>query len=449
MADVPETRYVRSGDVHIAYQVVEGGDGGVDVVCLPPSISNVEVLWENPQAARYIRRLAKLGRYIHYDKRGQGMSDRGRPTPSVDERVDDLLAVMDAAGVERAVLAGASEGGALAALFAATHPHRVSHLVLYGASPAFEQKPDYPIGFPPEAMDEFFDAWEQRWGTPRTLSIRWACPSMAVAGESFLRWFNRYERLSNSPGDYRQSLEWIRRIDVRPALPTVQAPTLVLHGDNDHMAPASHSHYLAEHIPGATLIELEGCDHIPWFGDQDRVLAAIEEFVVGHAAVAEPDRVLATVLFTDIVDSTRRAAAHGDHRWRRLLDDHDHVVQREVVAAGGTVVKSTGDGSLATFDRPGRAIAAATAIRDAVASAGLDIRAGVHTGEIELRGDDVGGLAVHLAARVCSTADAGEILVSRTVGDLVTGSTVQLRDRGEHELKGVPGRWQLLAVTGA
>ena len=447
MADAPETQYVRSGDVHIAYQVVDGGSGSVDYVCLPPSISNIEVLWENPEAARFMRRLARFGRYIHYDKRGQGMSDRGRPTPSIDERVDDLLAVLDATGVERAVLAGASEGGALAALLAATHPERVSHLVLYGASAALEVRPDYDIGFPAPVLDEFFDAWEARWGTPRTLSISWGCPSMKHAGDSFVRWFNRYERLASSPGDYRQALEWIRRMDVRSALGAVQAPTLVLHGGNDHVCPWSHAQYLASRIPLARAVQLEGCDHIPWFGDQDKVLAAIEEFVLGASGAAEPDRVLATVLFTDIVDSTASAAASGDHAWRRLLDDHDHVVRREVVAAGGRVIKSTGDGALAIFDRPGRAIAAATAIRDALSVSGLHIRAGVHTGEIELRDDDVGGLGVHLAARVCGKAAPDEVLVSRTVSDLVAGSALRLSDRGEHELKGVPGRWQLLAVA--
>jgi len=445
-AEVPETRYARSGDVSIAYQVVDGGEGGHDYVCLPPSISNIEVLWESPEAARFMRRLTRLGRYVHYDKRGQGMSDRGRPTPDIDERVEDLLAVMDAAGVERGVVAGASEGAALAVMFAAAHPERVSHLVLYGGSPAMEQRPDFPLGFPTEVLDQFFDAWERRWATPRTISIPWGCPSMVDAGDAFIRWFNRYERLACSPGDYRRTLEWVRTIDIRSVLAAVQAPTLVLHGSNDLVAPLSHAEYLAAHIPSATLRELEGCDHIPWFGDQDKVLSAIEQFVLGEAAAPEPDRVLATVLFTDIVDSTRRASMSGDRVWRGVLDDHDHVVRREIEAAGGRLIKSTGDGALATFDRPGRAIAAAVSIRDAVSAHQLDIRAGIHTGEVELRGSDVGGVAVHLAARVCSAAGPGEIFVSRTVSDLVAGSALCFDDRGEHELKGVPGRWQLFVL---
>jgi class 3 adenylate cyclase len=236
-------------------------------------------------------------------------------------------------------------------------------------------------------------------------------------------------------------------MDVRSALEAVQAPTLVLHGSNDHVCPRSHAEYLAGRIPSARIVELDGCDHIPWFGDQEKVLTAIEEFVLGESAASEPDRVLATVLFTDIVDSTASVAANGDQVWLRLLDDHDHVVRREVLSAGGRLIKSTGDGWLATFDRPGRAIAAAAAMRGALAAMGLHIRAGIHTGEIELRHDDVGGIGVHLAARVCGTAASGEVLVSRTVSDLVAGSAIQFLDRGEHELKGIPGRWQLLALA--
>jgi pimeloyl-ACP methyl ester carboxylesterase len=442
----PETRYARSGDIHIGYQIVDRG-GPHDYVCLPPAISNIEVIWENPHAARFMNRLAGLGRYIHFDKRGQGLSDRDTGVPTIDERVDDVLAVMDAAGVERAVIAGASEGGSTAALLAALHPERVSHLVLYGSYASITRTERYPIGFPADLLDSFFSAWAASWGTPATLTLEMGCPTMKDGGEPFVRWLNRYERQSTSPGGLLAASRWIRKIDITEVLATIHVPTLVVHSRTDLLSPIEHGRYLAEHIPGATLVEVDGVDHLPWFGDQEQVLRAIETFVLGADADAEPDRALATVLFTDIVDSTRRAADEGDRAWRSILDDHDHVSRVEIERAGGRMIKSTGDGVLAVFERPGRAITASTAIAQTLGGIGVQVRSGIHIGEIEKRGDDVSGIAVNLAARVCGAAAAGEVLVTRTVTDLVAGSGFEFECRGARELKGVPGQWELHAVT--
>jgi len=447
MVEVPETVYAKSGDVFIAYQCL-GAGGPIDYVCLPPLISNIDVIWECPQAVRFMRRLARLGRYVHFDKRGQGLSDRDTGSPTMDERIDDLLAVMDAAGVEKAALAGASEGAATAALFAATYPERVSHLVMYGSFAAGAQSDRYPLGLPADWLDEFYVGWAAKWGTPETLTLSLGCASMIDAGETFVRWLNRYEQHSSSPGNLLASLRWIRDIDVTSILSSIQAPTLVIHSTTDQTIPIDNGRWMAAHIPGARFVEVTGVDHLPWFGDQDQVLSAMEEFFVGSASDARSERVLLTVLFTDIVESTSRAASLGDRSWRSLLDDHDHLARREIERAGH-VVKSTGDGLLASFDRPGRAIETARSLRDELATLGLDIRCGLHTGEVELRDDDLAGLAVHIAARVCAHANAGEILVSRTVSDLVVGSGFGFESRGEHSLKGVPGSWQLMAVTSA
>jgi pimeloyl-ACP methyl ester carboxylesterase len=445
MVEVPETVYAKSGNVFVAYQCL--GEGGpIDYVCVPPMISNIEVIWECPQAVRFMDRLARLGRYVHFDKRGQGMSDRDTGPPTIDERVDDLLAVLDAAGVEKAVLAGSSEGAATAALFAATYPDRVSHLVLYGAFAALTKSDHYPFGPSPEYLDEVSTRWVAGWGTPETLTLSLACASMTDAGESFVRWLNRYERHSCSPGNFLATLNWIRDIDVTSILSSIQASTLVIHSTTDQMISIDHGRWLAGHIPGARFVEVTGLDHLPWFGDQDQVLTAIEEFLVGSASEPRSERVLLTVLFTDIVESTSHAASVGDRSWRSLLDDHDYLARREIEQVGH-IVKSTGDGLLVSFDRPGRAIDAAKSLREKFATIGLDIRCGVHTGEVELRDGDLAGLGVHIAARVCAHARAGEILVSRTVSDIVVGSGFGFESRGEHSLKGVPGTWQLMAVT--
>jgi class 3 adenylate cyclase len=442
MAAIPETRYVRSGDVHIAYQVLDEG-GPHTFVGLPPIVSNIDVMWENPSASRFTRRLARLGKFVHFDKRGQGMSDRDSGVPTIDERVDDLLAVVDAIGVDQMVLGGISEGGGTAAMFAATHPDRVSHLILIGSFAALKAE----VGMGITVTPEFFERWAAVWGTPDSLTPRLSCPIGIREGQTTVEWMNRYERQSSSPGGLLAASRWITQFDLSSLLPTIRVPTLVVHSRDDVMVPVAAGRHLAKHIPGSSLVEVGGVDHMPWFGDPEPVPRAIEEFVTGSHAEPEPDRMLATVLFTDIVGSTRMAAELGDRRWREILDDYDDLVRREVAAAAGRVVKSTGDGSLATFDRPGRALQLADRLRMQVRAIGVEIRAGLHTGEIEVRGDDVGGIAVHLAARVCGAAGASEVLVSRTVTDLVAGSGHAFDGRGEHELKGIPGSWQLYALS--
>ncbi|HEX4820098.1 MAG TPA: adenylate/guanylate cyclase domain-containing protein [Acidimicrobiales bacterium] len=440
---VPETHYARNGDVYIAYQSF--GDGPVSLIGIPPIVSNIEVLWEHPLPARFLRRLASFSRFVHYDKRGQGMSDRETSSPTIDERLDDLEAVMDAAGIERAALAGISEGGSTGALFAAMHPDRVSHLILIDTFARAVSEEGRP-GVPGELWDGYFEAWAASWGTPNTLSIPMVAPTMH--GEpGFVEWMNRFERQSTSPGGLLASSRWIRELDLRAAIETIQVPTLVIHRTSDPMVDIAEGRYLAEHIPDAQFVELSGSDHMPWFGDQDSVLDAMEAFLVGQrTAAVDADRMLATVLFTDIVGSTELAASMGDRRWRALLDDHDAAVRAHVQAGRGVVVKHTGDGALATFDGPIRAIRCAQNLCRELSTLGIEIRAGVHTGEVEVRGEDIGGVAVHIGARVGALAGAREVLVSRTVVDLVSGSDMEFVDRGEHILKGVPGEWRLFAV---
>ena len=432
---VPETQYARNGDVHIAYQAF--GEGDVAFVGLPPIISNIEVGWENAEARYFLTRMASFCRMIHFDKRGQGMSDRSASVPTMDERLDDLTAVLNAVGVERVVLGGISEGGSTAAMFAATHPNRVEKLITFAALAA----PDVAAG------DSFMPMWAQHWGTPQTLTVPVVIPSKKNDA-AFLRWINRFERQSASPGALLDAWKWIRDIDVRPVLGSIQCPTLVMHRSDDFLVPYKQSEEIAAQIPGARLEILDGSDHIPWFGDADEVLAVFEDFVTeGRSHASDVDRVLATVVFTDIVDSTRQAATVGDAAWRAVLDRHDLLTASTVTAHGGRVVKSTGDGVVATFDAPGRALRCAHALRRAVADAGVHVRCGIHTGEIELRGNDIGGIAVHIAARVEAHAAPDEVLVSRTVRDLVSGSGYAFTSRGLHQLKGVPEEWELFAVA--
>jgi len=432
---MPETHYARNGDVHIAYQVFGAGD--VTAVGLPGMVSNIEVLWENPEYRRYLSRLASFARVVIYDKRGQGMSDRDAGVPTLDERLDDLGAVIDATGGGRVALMGVSEGGSTAAMFAATHPERVSHLLLVGSFARAEV----------EIGDKFIPRWAEAWGTADTPGVRAIAPSKRN-DPAFLRWASRLERQCTTPGGLLAAWRWIREIDVRPVLGSIQCPTLVLHRTGDPLIPVDNGRYLARHIPGARFVELEGDDHSLFHGDTETPLAATEEFLTGHAPAPEPaERVLATVLFTDIVDSTATAASIGDHEWRRRLDQHDEICRDAVARAGGRWVKSTGDGVLAIFDAPGRALACAHALRTALAEREILVRAGVHTGEIELRGDDVAGIGVNIAARVTAHARGGEVLVSRTVKDLVAGSGYGFENRGLHDLKGVPDRWDLLALN--
>ena len=437
-----DVHYALSGDLRIAYAVF--GDGPVDFVFVPGFVSHIENWWEANLSARFFRRIASFSRLIMFDKRGTGMSDQFVGVPTLEERIDDVRAVMETVGSESAFVCGLSEGGPMSVLFSATYPERTRGLVLMGSIVRLLEAPDWPYGWPRERFKELLEEMSESWGQGGLMNF--FLPSL-VGDERARRFWVRYQRMGGSPGTARALMEANALIDVRPVLPHVQVPTLVIHRTEERVVPVGNAHYLAEHIPDATLLEQPGDDHLPWLGDADGALDAIEEFVTGSRHHVDEDRILATVLFTDIVDSTRHAAEAGDRRWRELLDAHDDVGVREVERFRGRRVKTTGDGMLAVFDGPVRGVRCAEAVRDAVAELGVEIRAGLHVGECELRGEDVGGLAVHIGARVAGLARPGEILVSRTVRDLVAGSGLRFAERGEHELKGIPDRWQLYAVT--
>jgi class 3 adenylate cyclase len=438
---VPDTRYAISGDLHIAYQVV--GDGAIDVVHVPTWISQVEHYWDEPSVARYFYRLASFSRLIMFDRRGSGLSDPVLQGPTLEEQMDDVVAVLDAAGSARAAVFAQFDGGAMAALFAATHPERTSALVLYEAMARMSWAPDYDWALHPHERRRHYG--DSPWGDGSRIT---GLAPRSASDPRLRTWFARLERLAASPGTAARLARMNEQIDVRAVLGSISVPTLVLHQRGDQLIDIRHSRYLAEHIPGARLIELDGDEALSFAGDVDPVLDEIEEFLTGTRNSSEPERVLATVMFSDIVDSTRRAVELGDRRWRDLLESVDGTIARELFRFRGRPVKRMGDGFLATFDGPARAIRCAAAIRDATRSQyGLEIRSGLHTGEIELIGEDVGGIAVHIGARVGSNAGPGEVLVSGTVRDLVVGSGIQFSDRGERELKGVPGRWRLFSVA--
>jgi pimeloyl-ACP methyl ester carboxylesterase len=434
------TRYAKSGDLSIAYQVA--GNGPIDLVVVPGLVSHVEAFHELPGYSRLIERLSSFARVITFDKRGMGLSDRVAEAPSYEQRIEDILAVMDAAGSDRAALFGISEGGPLGAMFAATHPERATALMTFGAFARMYSAPDYPIGLDREAFDQMATALVESWGTGTSLGVFSA--SRALDKEDQALWA-RAERLSTSPGGMRSLLRLIGEVDVRCVLPSVAVPTLVFHAEGDFL-PLEISRYLVDHIPGARWVELKGVDHYPWFGSVDQLVDEIEEFLTGVRPQPDVDRILATLLFTDIVNSTARAAELGDRRWRQLLEKHHALVRGELGRFRGREVDKAGDGFLAIFDGPARAVRCAASIRDAVSNVGLAIRAGLHAGECELIGDDVAGIAVHLGARVAALAGPGEVLVSSTVKDLVAGSGLCFADRGTHVLKGVPGEWSLFAA---
>ncbi|HZI92547.1 MAG TPA: adenylate/guanylate cyclase domain-containing protein [Thermoleophilaceae bacterium] len=435
------TRYTRSGALHIAYNVA--GEASEDIVYVPTWIGQIEVLAEEPTIAAFLGRMCTFARLISFDRRGAGLSDPWLGFPTLEDQMDDVLAVMDAAGSERATLMGSLEGGPLAMLFAATHPDRVSGLILYATFARSRWAPDYD--WPPSDEERRLrvEAAIEQWGSggvPAGLA-----PSR-MGDPAFVEWAGRMERYSASPGVISQIMEAMGHTDVRPVLPTINVPTLVMHRTQDPFLMVEHGRYLGEHIPGARYVELEGTDSLFSVGDSDAILGEIEEFVTGTRHEREPDRVLATVLFTDIVRSTERAAELGDRAWREVLERHDRLVRQALTRHRGRAVKSTGDGVLATFDGPARAIRAAASIGEGAEGLGIQIRAGLHTGECEVIGDDVGGMAVHIGARVMSTATAGEVLVSSTVKDLVVGSGIDFEERGAHELRGVPGEWRLFAA---
>jgi pimeloyl-ACP methyl ester carboxylesterase len=437
----PETHYAKSGDVNIAYQVV--GEGPLDLVLVPGFVSHLENDWDEPRSAHFLERLASFSRLIRFDKRGTGLSDRPGGLPDLETRMDDVRAVMDAVGSERAALFGYSEGGPMCCLFAATYPDRTTALALYGTyAKRADPDDDYPWAATEEHRRAYADQVEREWGFESDLG------TMAPNADAALTaWWRARARASASPGAARALLLMNSLIDVRHVLPTIRVPTLVLHRSGDRDSQLEEGRYIANHIPGARFVELAGEDHIPWI-DADQVVDEVEEFLTGVRRGPEHDRVLATVLLTDIVGSSERAAELGDRRWRELLEAHHAVVRSELARWRGQEVDTAGDGFFAIFDGPARAIRCACAVRDGLHALGLEIRAGLHTGECEVIGGKVGGIAVHTGARVAAQAAPGEVLVSGTVRDLIAGSGIELEDRGVRALKGIPGEWQLLAVVG-
>jgi pimeloyl-ACP methyl ester carboxylesterase len=433
---LPETRYAVSGDVNIAYQTM--GAGPVDIIMVPGFVSHVEFAHELAGYTAFLRRLSTFARVVTFDKRGQGLSDRISGAPSLEQRMDDVRAVMDDIGSSRAVIVGFSEGAAMSVLFAATYPERVAQLVLFGG---FAVAP-----FLSNNQEERIARVVKAWGTGEMMKT--VIPSQA-ANQDAVSQFAKLERLSASPGAVRAIALLNAQIDIRPILPTVRVPTLVLHRRTDARVPIEIGRNLAASIPNARFIEYPDGDHAFWSGEAEALLGDIEEFVTGHRDSSSTDleRILATVLFTDIVDSTRSAAAMGDQAWRRSLDSHDRLAKQMVEKHRGILVKTTGDGILATFDGPGRAVRCALAFGTAAQQIGLPLRAGLHTGEIEIRGRDIGGIAVHAAARVMAQSQSSEVLVSRVVTDLVAGAGLKFAERGSHELKGLPGRWDLFAAS--
>ena len=443
VVEAPQVRYTRTQDgVSIAYAVL--GDGPLDLLCIPGFVSHLEVLFEAPGADRYFGRLASFSRLIMYDKRGQGLSDRPPQPPTLEQSMEDASAVLDAIGAEQVAVYGISEGGPTGALLAATYPRRVSALVLYGSWARVLEGPDYPAGVSLEAFERFIEAVMHDWGGPVALRL-WA-PTLADDPD-VRRWWAKLLRTGTSPAGVEALLRLYTEIDARHVLPAITARTLVLHRKHDRMAPFAFGRTIAEAIPGAKLVALDGEDHLVLV-NPDQIMDEVEEFLTGHRSAPEPDRVLATVMFTDIVDSTAKAAQLGDRHWRELLERHDRLVRREIERYRGRELKTMGDGFLATFDGPARAIRAATSACQTVRSLGLEMRAGLHTGELEVTNGDISGIAVNIGARVGALANPGEVLVSRTVTDLVAGSGIEFHDRGAHQLKGVPGEWQLYAVEG-
>jgi pimeloyl-ACP methyl ester carboxylesterase len=437
----PETRYARSGAISIAYQVL--GNGPRDLVLVPGWVSNVELFWEERGVARFLERLASFSRLILFDKRGTGLSDRIGDLPGIEVRMDDVRAVMDAVGSERATLLGYSEGGPMSALFAATYPARTEALIMTGSYPRLARAADFPWGISEEQLVAWMDTVEREWGGPVDIERRF--PS--VASDPRIRhWWARFLRMSATPTTAVALTKMSAEFDIRHVLPAVRVPTLILHSIGDRVIDIGASRYMAEHIPGAQLIELPGADHLPWFSDRDAILAEIELFLTGSRPAPEADRMLTTVLFTDIVGATEAAAAFGDRRWHDLLDSHHAAVRRELDRFRGREINTAGDAFLAIFDGPARAVRCASAISDAVQALGLSIRAGVHTGECEVMGGSLGGIAVHIGSRIAALAQAGEVLVSSTVKDLVAGSGLRFFDRGAQVLKGVPDEWRLFSV---
>jgi pimeloyl-ACP methyl ester carboxylesterase len=438
-----ETHYAKTGDIHIAYQVV--GDGPVDIVFLAEFWHTIEVQWDQPELAAFLERLASFGRLICFDQRGSGLSDPvalGELT-SLEPWMDDVHVVMDAVGSQNAVLFGIGGGGTMGMLFAATYPQRASALVLVNSFARLSRAPDYPWGRGPEQEDEVVDVMRAGWG--RGVFLDLAAPSR-VGDEAFRQWWARYQRIGASVGTILSMRRMLGQIDVRDVLPSISAPTLILHRAGNNWNRVEHGRYLAEHIPGAKYVELPGTDHFVFLGDSDSVLRETEQFVAGIVGPPESDRVLATVLFTDIVGSTELASELGDRRWSEVLEAQRGIVRRQLERYRGREIDTAGDGFFATFDGPARAVRCACVVRDGVRPLGIEIRAGLHTGEVEVLKEGLAGVAVHLGQRVLAEAAPGEVLVSSTVKDLAVGSGLEFEDRGLRALKGVSDEWRLFAV---
>jgi len=439
----PETRYAKSGDIHIAYQVT--GNGPIDLVFVPGFVSHLEADWDSPVKSRLLRRLGSFCRLIRFVKRGTGLSDRVK-IPTLEQRMDDVRAVMDAVGSEKAALFGYSEGGPMSILFSVTYPARTMALIIYGSYARCTRAPDHPYGRTPEQREEFIQRLEREWGGPAAIDI--FAPSQAT-DPKFRQAFASHLRLAGSPSTAVEIQRMNGEIDVRPVLPVIRVPTLILHCIGDRLVDVGQARYLASHIKDARLRELAGEDHILTSGNGDAIIDEIEEFLTGTRQNPEPDRILTTVLFTDIAGSTEQAAALGDRRWRELLEQHNAMARRKLKEFRGREIDTAGDGFLMCFDGPARGVRCAMAVIGEARSLGLEVRAGLHTGECEIMGDKLCGLAVHIGARVAAVAKPGEVLVSGTVKDLVAGSGLHFSDRGSRILKGVPGEWRIFALEGS
>jgi len=449
--DSPRTRYARSGDLNIAYQVV--GEGLFDLVFVPGLITNVELAWEEKHWASFLERLASFSRLILFDRRGVGLSDRVAGVTTLEERTDDVRAVLDAVRSERAAFFGSGDAGAMFSLFAATYPERTTALVLFSTQPRWKRADDYPWGFDDDESRRWVEEPEARFSDPSYVRevVMMVAPSIGD-DDALIDWLVRTWKLSGaSPGAVAAHRRTNLEIDIRAILPTIRVPALVVQRTGDRFVPREVGAYVADRIPGAEYVEVPGIDYLPWFGDSDAIIEVVERFLarVWQERAwedAEPDRVLTTVLFTDIVDSTAKAAELGDRVWRELLTEHHAAVRRQLARFRGVEIDTAGDGFFATFDGPARAIRCACAIVDAALDLGVELRAGLHTGECETIEGKVGGIAVHLGARVAASAEPGQVLVSGTVKDLVAGSGLAFSDRGVHELKGIPGEWHLYAA---
>ncbi len=443
---IPDTRYARVGELHIAYQVF--GDGPIDLVFVDQWFSNVDAMWDFPPLARLLNQLASFSRVIVFDKRGTGLSDpiAVDALPTIEEWIDDLRAVLDDVGSERTALLSGIGASVMALVFAATYPERTSSLVLVDGCARLAWAEDYPWGQPLGRLQGDLERIRSGWGIHGG-TMTFLAPKL-LEDRALADSFMHYERNSASPGMAKAMIGWLYEVDVRHVLPSIRVPTLVLSNAGATRVAPEHGRFISEHVEGARFVELAGTDNYTWANDTSAMLREIQEFLTGASPMAEPDRVLATVLFTDIVDSTRRAGELGDARWRDVLAAHDRAIRLALDRFRGREIKTTGDGFLATFDGPARAVRAAFAIRDAIAAQGFEVRSGLHTGEVELVGDDIAGIAVHIAARISALAGGGEVLTSNTVKDLVTGSGIVFEPRGPQQLKGIDDDWLVFAAVG-